>query len=179
MALTDKDLELAYQRGYAQGADELFEAINAHLPEKHRAIIRTWITERHIHCRLISRAPSELDMWGRFTTNIDPPDPSPFRGTETRSQGSLSEPQEMTAAGLPRYTSPDQQMLHWQPPKRRPSTFTRVAAALFASGVVLLFIALYNEASHSGFFSLWIVALGVLAITVACWIAAAQRGENY
>lgn len=61
---------------------------------------------------------------------------------------------------------------------RQRSTLTGVAAILFTGGVVLLFVALYKDATHWGGSPLWIVALGVLAAAVLCWFAAAYWGEN-
>ena len=58
---------------------------------------------------------------------------------------------------------------------KQQSTLTGLAAILFASGIVLLFVALYKNASHAGWSPIWIVALGVLAAAVLCWIAAAER----
>ena len=58
---------------------------------------------------------------------------------------------------------------------KRQSTLTGLAAILFANGIVLLFVSLYKDASHAGWSSIWIVALGVLAAAVLCWIAAAER----
>jgi hypothetical protein len=57
---------------------------------------------------------------------------------------------------------------------RQGSTLSGLAAILFGSGVVLLFVALYKDASHAGWSPLWIVALCVLAAAVVCWIAAAR-----
>jgi protein-S-isoprenylcysteine O-methyltransferase Ste14 len=57
------------------------------------------------------------------------------------------------------------------------STLTGLAATLFAVGTVLLFVALYSNAGR-GNGPLWAVALGVLAATVVCWMAAAQWGEE-
>jgi hypothetical protein len=57
---------------------------------------------------------------------------------------------------------------------RQRSTLSGLGAVLFASGVVLLFIALYKDASHTAWSPLPIVALCVLAAAVACWIAAAR-----
>jgi hypothetical protein len=54
------------------------------------------------------------------------------------------------------------------------STITGLGAVLFASGVVLLFVALYKNASHTAWSPLAIVALCVLAAAVVCWIAAAR-----
>ena len=57
---------------------------------------------------------------------------------------------------------------------RQQSTISGLGAVLFASGVVLLFVALYNDASHTAWSPLPIVALCVLAAAVVCWIAAAR-----
>ena len=76
MPFTSNDVEVAYNRGYAQGARDLLNAISEHLPDKHRAIIRTWVHHRRVDCRLANMIqPSELDSYGGFTTNIQPPLP--------------------------------------------------------------------------------------------------------
>ena len=54
----------------------------------------------------------------------------------------------------------------------RRSTLTGIGAVLFVTGIVLLFTALFRDASHGGPL-LW-AALVVLAGTVACWFAAAR-----
>ena len=53
---------------------------------------------------------------------------------------------------------------------RQQSTLTGLAAALFASSVILLFVALYNQTWRG----LWMIAVALFAATVLCWIAAAQ-----
>ena len=53
-----------------------------------------------------------------------------------------------------------------------------LGAVVFASGVVLLFVALYKNASHTASSPLPIVALCVLATAVVCWIAAPQDEEQ-
>ena len=62
---------------------------------------------------------------------------------------------------------------------RQESIISGLGAVLFASGVVLLFVALYKDASsHTGWSPLPIVALCVLAAAVVCWIAAARWGDG-
>ena len=56
------------------------------------------------------------------------------------------------------------------------STLTGLAACLFTGGVVVLFLALYHDASRGGPL-LWIAGLLLIA-TVACWIASARVGER-
>ena len=46
------------------------------------------------------------------------------------------------------------------------------AAILFAAGLILLFAALFRNASHGGPM-LW-TGLVVLAVTIGCWFAAAR-----
>jgi hypothetical protein len=58
----------------------------------------------------------------------------------------------------------------------RQSTLTGLAACLFTSGVVLLFIALFLAADRGGPL-LWVAGLLLIA-TVACWIASARAGEH-
>ena len=53
-------------------------------------------------------------------------------------------------------------------------TISGLGAVLFASGVVLLFVSLYKDASETAWSPLPIVALCVLAAAVVCWIAAAR-----
>ena len=57
------------------------------------------------------------------------------------------------------------------------STLTGAGAVLFAAGIVLLFTALFRDASHGGLL-LW-AALIILAGTFGCWFAAAhaQTGQ--
>ena len=63
---------------------------------------------------------------------------------------------------------------------KQESTISGLGAVLFASGVVLLFIALYNDASHTAWSPLPVVALCVLATAAVCWIAAARwEGQLY
>ena len=52
------------------------------------------------------------------------------------------------------------------------STLTGLAAVLFGCGVIALLAALYRDSAHGGPL-LWI-GLGLLAATIACWLAAAQ-----
>jgi len=59
----------------------------------------------------------------------------------------------------------------------RRATLTGLAALLFASGVVMLMIALYNDAGWRG--SFLFIALGLLAATLICWIAAAKWGTEH
>ena len=59
-------------------------------------------------------------------------------------------------------------------PLRQRSALSGLGAVLFASGVVLLFVALYKDAADTAWSPLPIVALCVLAAAVVCWIAAAQ-----
>ena len=74
MPFTANDMEVAYNRGYAQGAQDLLNAISEHLPDKQRAIIRTWVHQRRVDCRLANMVQqSELDSYGGFTTKIYPP----------------------------------------------------------------------------------------------------------
>ena len=54
------------------------------------------------------------------------------------------------------------------------ATFTRLGAVLFATGVVLLFVALYTDPSRTAWSRLPLFALCVLAATAVCWIAAAR-----
>ena len=61
---------------------------------------------------------------------------------------------------------------------RRRSTLTALANVLFAGGIVMLFFALYKDASASGSRPLWAIALGVLVAAVVCWILAAYRSEE-
>ena len=58
------------------------------------------------------------------------------------------------------------------------STISGLGAVLFASGVVLLFVSLYKNASETAWSPLPIVALCVLAAAVGCWIAAAALEEQ-
>jgi hypothetical protein len=55
------------------------------------------------------------------------------------------------------------------------STWTSVANALFAIGVVLLFLPLYSSTARENY--VWAVALVVLAATVFFWFAAAYWGR--
>jgi hypothetical protein len=55
---------------------------------------------------------------------------------------------------------------------KRQSTLTGLAACLFVGGVVLLFVALYYDATLGGPL-LWIAG-SLLIGTLACWIAAAR-----
>ena len=52
------------------------------------------------------------------------------------------------------------------------STLTGIAAVLFCAGLVALFTQLFRDSAHGGPL-LWI-GLGLLAATIACWLAAAQ-----
>jgi len=61
---------------------------------------------------------------------------------------------------------------------RHRSTMSGLGAVLFASGLVLLFVALYKDASHTAWSPLPIVALCVLAAAVVCWTAAARWEEQ-
>ena len=61
---------------------------------------------------------------------------------------------------------------------RQRSTISGLGAVLFASGVVLLFLALYKDASHPAWSPLPIVALCVLAAAGVCWIAGARWEEQ-
>jgi hypothetical protein len=61
---------------------------------------------------------------------------------------------------------------------RQRSTISGLGAVLFASGLVLLFVALYKDASHPAWSPLPIVALCVLAAAVVCWTAAARWEEQ-
>jgi hypothetical protein len=56
------------------------------------------------------------------------------------------------------------------------SIWTGVANTLFAVGIALLFVSLYSQTARSNY--LWAVALGVLAVTVFCWLVAAQWGRE-
>ena len=58
------------------------------------------------------------------------------------------------------------------------STISGLGAVLFASGVVLLFVSLYKDASHTAWSPLPIFALSVLGAAVVCWIAAARWEEH-
>jgi hypothetical protein len=59
--------------------------------------------------------------------------------------------------------------------KEQPS-LTGLSACLFAGGVVVLFLALYHDATRGGPL-LWLAALLLIA-TVACWVAAARAGRS-
>ena len=52
------------------------------------------------------------------------------------------------------------------------STLTGAGAVLFMAGIVLLFTALFRDASHGGPM-LW-TGLVVFAVTIGCWFAAAR-----
>ena len=39
------DPEMSYRRGYHQGAQQVFDAINHYLPVQQSSIVRTWIAE--------------------------------------------------------------------------------------------------------------------------------------
>jgi hypothetical protein len=58
----------------------------------------------------------------------------------------------------------------------RQSILTGLAACLFTGGVVVLFLALFHEASRGGPL-LWIAAVLLIA-TLVCWIASARAGER-
>ena len=63
---------------------------------------------------------------------------------------------------------------------RQESTISGLGAVLFASGVVLLFVALYKDASHTAWSPLPIIALCVLAAAAVCWISVARwEGQLY
>jgi hypothetical protein len=56
------------------------------------------------------------------------------------------------------------------------STLTGLSACLFVGGVVVLFLALYHDATRGGPL-LWLAGL-LLIGTVACWIAASKTGNR-
>ena len=59
---------------------------------------------------------------------------------------------------------------------KRRSTLTGIAAVLFATGLVLLFVALFRNAAHPGAL-LW-AALTLLALTEALWQVAAEASDD-
>jgi hypothetical protein len=61
---------------------------------------------------------------------------------------------------------------------KRRSTLTGIANVLFAGGLILLFVSLFNDASRTGFSARLSVALCLLAVTLVCWIAAGQWGQE-
>ena len=62
---------------------------------------------------------------------------------------------------------------------KRRSTLTGIANVLFAGGLVLLFVCLFNDASRTGFDPRLAVALCLLVATALCWIAAALWGGSH
>jgi hypothetical protein len=56
------------------------------------------------------------------------------------------------------------------------STLTALAACLFAAGIVLLFVVLYQGAGPGGVF-LWI-AVALLVAAVVGWVASARAGSR-
>ena len=58
------------------------------------------------------------------------------------------------------------------------STLTGIGNVLFASGLILLFVCLFNDASRTGFNPRLFVALCLLTATLLCWIAAGQWGQE-
>ena len=61
---------------------------------------------------------------------------------------------------------------------KRRSTLTGIANVLFAGGLILLFVSLFNDASRTGFNPRLAVALCLLASTLLCWIAAGLWGQE-
>jgi hypothetical protein len=61
---------------------------------------------------------------------------------------------------------------------KRRSTLTGIGNVLFAAGLILLFVCLFNDASRTGFNPRLAVALCLLAATAVCWIAAALWAQE-
>ena len=58
---------------------------------------------------------------------------------------------------------------------KQQSTLTGLGACLFIAGVVLLFVALFHDASRGG--SLLSIAGVLLIAAVVCWIGSARAGS--
>ena len=57
------------------------------------------------------------------------------------------------------------------------STFTGLAAVLFAVGIALLLTGIFRNADHGGGPLLW-VGLALLVATIGCWFAAARAANG-